>query len=711
MYTEEQRKIFSDVAESLKKYRRADLIDDNGKNLLDELYVDLLPGNFILEKSLYNNTTFLVGRKGTGKSTIFLKLENEYRKKNKYLPCYIDVKTVFESSKAESINHEYLENYISTDKLEKYLVQRNFIRNVLKNIYEEIEKKELSLLNAVQGFIDGNDKQSVKQKISALIERIDNNKHLQSIEIPIFQEIAKRGLLSQERQITKQSTLRSPELEVSAGTFHLGNIASSEKTANETKGTEVESSFNDLFLKVFEIKTVIEEVRKILLAMKIEHLVLLLDDVSEIDYFPMKTFIDSIVAPLNNWSNEFIKFKVAFYPGRIYYGDIDPGKIDVIHLDFYNLYSRFDATQMTDNAINFTARLIEARFKHYGTQFEKYVDTTKIAIHEYYELIFNVTMNVPRIIGYIFSYLYESNIVHKKKITKNDIEKASQRYFEEKIDAYFEKSVCKLLSYEETKSIYELKSLKSLISDRLSGIKTEITTGKLKGSLYDTKEPYTSHFYVLIEMEEQLNSLELNHYITKYDEKSDRDKNKISIYCLNYGLAYKNNILWGKKKHYNYRKYFIERPFNFSQLITNFLSKKEVIICSNDNCRKTFNQEDLQALKLYNMKCNSCSSEVLVTEVIDHEFKRLLSKIDTLDKLGKIEYSIMLALLNSGKPLFAREIAEEIDLSSYLIAARCKKLDKEKGYIIRSNVNVNGVYKYEISGAGKLFFEQANLNQ
>lgn len=81
--------------ESLKKYRRADLIDDKGKNLLENLYTDLLPDDHILKKSLQDNTTFLIGRKGTGKSTIFLRIEQEFRKKKGYMPCYLDVKTLF----------------------------------------------------------------------------------------------------------------------------------------------------------------------------------------------------------------------------------------------------------------------------------------------------------------------------------------------------------------------------------------------------------------------------------------------------------------------------------------------------------------------------------------------------------------------------------------------------------------------------------------
>lgn len=45
MYSNEQKKAFMQVAESLKKYRRAELMDsDNGKDILERLYVDLYRG-------------------------------------------------------------------------------------------------------------------------------------------------------------------------------------------------------------------------------------------------------------------------------------------------------------------------------------------------------------------------------------------------------------------------------------------------------------------------------------------------------------------------------------------------------------------------------------------------------------------------------------------------------------------------------------------
>ena len=136
LYSNEQKKAFMQVAESLKKYRRAELIDqDSGREILEQLYVDLLPDNYVLEKCLLDNTTFLVGRKGTGKSTIFLKMEYEYRKRKTHFPCYVDVKTVFESSRAQAINQKYLEEFLEPEELSRYLMSRTFIQNVLEDIY------------------------------------------------------------------------------------------------------------------------------------------------------------------------------------------------------------------------------------------------------------------------------------------------------------------------------------------------------------------------------------------------------------------------------------------------------------------------------------------------------------------------------------------------------------------------------------------------
>ncbi len=188
MYTAEDKRRFVEISESLKKYRRADLIDESGKSILDKLYVDLLPDNIILNKCLLDNTTFLVGRKGTGKSTIFSKLENEYRKKKNYLPCYVDVKTIYESSQAQAINQQYLQEYLDGKNLSTYLMARNFIQSVLKRIYEEIDLQRINIFNKIVDNISGNSSEEIKNQINTLRMQIDDNSKLKSVEVPVLQQ-------------------------------------------------------------------------------------------------------------------------------------------------------------------------------------------------------------------------------------------------------------------------------------------------------------------------------------------------------------------------------------------------------------------------------------------------------------------------------------------------------------------------------------------
>ena len=75
---------FAKIAESLRQYRRAELSDfqsDVGANPVELLYVDPLESDAVLKTVMLNNTTFLVGRKGTGKSTVFAKAQLELRKR------------------------------------------------------------------------------------------------------------------------------------------------------------------------------------------------------------------------------------------------------------------------------------------------------------------------------------------------------------------------------------------------------------------------------------------------------------------------------------------------------------------------------------------------------------------------------------------------------------------------------------------------------
>lgn len=205
MYTTEDKESFFNAVESLKKYRRADLVDEKGKNLLEKLYTDLLPNNHILTKSLQDHTTYLVGRKGTGKSTIFLRIEQELRKNDFYLPCYIDVKTVYESAQTEYLNLEYLNEYLDSRSLQKYLIERSFLQNVLTKVVDEINIRYDTFLQKILGTLGETKAQKVKSQIHAIKSKIEDNEILKEIEIPIIKSIALIKRTLQETSNEKQT--------------------------------------------------------------------------------------------------------------------------------------------------------------------------------------------------------------------------------------------------------------------------------------------------------------------------------------------------------------------------------------------------------------------------------------------------------------------------------------------------------------------------
>lgn len=695
MYTLQQANDFFDAVESLKKYRRADLTDDNGLNLLKELYTDLLPNDFILKKCLKEHTTYLVGRKGTGKSTIFLRLEQELREKKGYLPCYIDIYTVYQAADTKLPRIDGLENFLQPSEIQKYLIQRSFIQAVLIVIIDEITNKFNNLKTFLLGLIGIQGVDDVKESLEELKNNIENNRILQEIELPAlaqYQNI-ERGKVSSNKRNTA-----NVDVALDKQGFSLGS------ENNNTSDSEWEHDYSSIFLKVFKIQEIILKIKEILATLKIKHLYILLDDFSEIDDKALKTFVDVVLAPLNNWSDEFIKFKIAAYPNRLYYGKVDPGKVDTINLDFYNLYSEFNRDKMESHAVDFTKRLIEKRVNRYvGASPEIFFETnSNITIDDYYEILFNVSMNVPRILGYILSYCYQSKIIYSNKITKQDIEAASEKYYSQKISVFFDTTTHSLMSIDEKVSVLQLKNLLNKFVERSKEIKKKITTKELKGEIYIISHPYSSHFHFDPRYEEFLKTLELNFFISKYNDISDKDGTPVSIYALNFGLCNKENILWGKPKGTKYRKYFIERPFNYNKLISEFLENTKRIYCSNSDCGRQFSEEHLSFLEFNHFKCNDCTSNVLI-ESMDEHIKETIKKIDSTVMLPLAELKILQELKYSELPKYAKDISQEIDYSKQLISHRAKKLAEQYNLVHRIKDGAQP-YKYKLTDKGDKFF-------
>jgi hypothetical protein len=155
--------------------------------------------------------------------------------------------------------------------------------------------------------------------------------------------------------------------------------------------------------------------------------------------------------------------------------------------------------------------------------------------------------------------------------------------------------------FEERSSIFGLKELLENVVARAKELRghTSAVMEKISG------QPPTSHFHILVPFEGLLLTLELNFFLTKYYEMSDRDGRKVSVFALNYGLRQKYAIEFGRPEgQREFRLYFVERIFDDTPMFQYYLEKNQEIVC--DRCNQKHGLDKLEALRLYGMSCPSC---------------------------------------------------------------------------------------------------------
>jgi len=121
---------FLEFAESLKLVRKAEIeIDDT--NIINDVYTDLLPNNSIITKFNLPRTSILIGRKGTGKSTIIQKSIKDIKDIKNVIGIYIDVKTLYDSATPSLISDNTLITPHLEGEIVKYFIYKNFLKEVI----------------------------------------------------------------------------------------------------------------------------------------------------------------------------------------------------------------------------------------------------------------------------------------------------------------------------------------------------------------------------------------------------------------------------------------------------------------------------------------------------------------------------------------------------------------------------------------------------
>ena len=131
---------FLKLVDSLRRAQRAELLDENNDTIIEELYTDPLENEFILQTMLFNHTTLLIGRKGTGKSTIINRFQHEIRKSKDKLSLYLDVRTLYDQAYNTLPNTIENQTGLSKDEIQKYQLFKHFFSTVVSEIQSEINK-------------------------------------------------------------------------------------------------------------------------------------------------------------------------------------------------------------------------------------------------------------------------------------------------------------------------------------------------------------------------------------------------------------------------------------------------------------------------------------------------------------------------------------------------------------------------------------------
>lgn len=682
-------KTFARIAESLRQYRRAELTDfedDLGAHPVDKLYVDPLPSDGILDLVLTSNTTFVLGRKGTGKSTIFSRAQSAIRERGQNVSIYVDVKALYDllgeagvpASKIDDCN-------ISDDVLREHLLRKTFLCTVLAELIKELSTSCERLPLWAKLFGNKKDRIEKARGILAQLKEQVKTGMLSETEIPILRSITRK---------TQDHAKRTERLTTQAGV----GAAVSLTTASATIGTntsaleealsdnKVYESYSDAVLRSFPFSELLDQIKYLLEELGLKRLIIFFDDFSEITWSDQRLFVDVILAPLNNSSDERVKLKVAGYPGRVYYGRIDPGKIDTVCLDFAELYKSHDVQTAEFSAVDYTTRLLSQRFTTFGLNLADFF-TQSLPLEESMRMMFEVTFNVPRLMGYILKYCHQDRIAKGQRITPADIRLASQKYYREVLSHYFDRRNRYIHEpFERKLDRHNQQELIATIISEAQKVRRGIIKGEVGGTYFkDVTNPPVSHFTVDPSLEGILSSLELNFLLTRYHQMRDKDGKNVSIYALYYGLCEVERLPWGYPTgRRDDRSYFVQRCFNFNTAIHEFLAKRQTIRCS--LCGAAFPMDKLKDFEFFKWKCPECEDGRCSVVKLSDEFQKEIEHLDKALMLEEVEIEMLEVLSQENRRMRAKEISSFMDVTYQLIGKRTAKL-QESGLVEKESDN------------------------
>jgi DNA-binding transcriptional ArsR family regulator len=470
----------------------------------------------------------------------------------------------------------------------------------------------------------------------------------------------------------------------------------------EIEDSEIYNEYSDVVFKSFPFDGIIKEIQTLLKEAGLKRLVIFFDDYSELNILDQRLFVDVILSPLNNASNECVKLKIAGYPGRVYYGRIDPSKASTISLDFFDLYEAAEFQEMERSAVDYTNRLLETRFSAFEAPMDEYFDTSIADLNEYTTLLFQSSFNVPRIIGHILHQCYLDKVSKNQKITLAAIRLAAKKYYEGTILQYFDRmNRYALEPFERKLDRHNQNQLLMHMVKEMRSVRKGIVDGSIGGGYFKgLRTPPTSHFIVSKELESVLSSLEANFFISKYKNMRDKTGKKVSVYAMFLGLTESERMSWGYPLGRHFRNYFVQRCFDFTRTVHEYLSSNQTIRCG--RCGHCFPLEQKVSLELYKWKCPECTEGVCTIVSLSDDFRQEVESLKKEIMLEPVELEILTTLEQENRKMRAGEVASLIDNTHQLVGRRTSKLqdmglvqkDRDEDSKMRSEITERAIKTY-----------------
>ena len=168
--------------------------------------------------------------------------------------------------------------------------------------------------------------------------------------------------------------------------------------------------------------------------------------------------------------------------------------------------------------------MLETRFQAFGEKIGDYFDPT-LPVSDYMRLIFETTLNVPRLIGYVLHHCYMDRVSKGQLINAQSLRLAAQKYYEGVVAQYFDRANRFALEpFERKLDRHNQKVLLNRLLNEARDVRRRITTNEIGGTYFvGLTNPPVSHFAVSPKLEKMLAGKDGTDAIRKAELKAHQE--------------------------------------------------------------------------------------------------------------------------------------------------------------------------------------------